>query len=81
MKNCLLALVLGLLVLPACDDAVFPGAEEIPDDGLDNDCDGGDASCDDDGKSDLLIGAYENDDGGYNAGKAYLLLSLSLIHI
>ncbi len=28
-----------------------------------------------DGKSDLLIGAYRNDDGGNMAGKTYLLLS------
>ena len=30
---------------------------------------------DGDGKDDLLIGAYRNDDGGSNAGKAYLILS------
>jgi len=33
---------------------------------------------DGDGKSDVLIGAYWNDDGGRNAGKAYLVLGASL---
>jgi hypothetical protein len=30
---------------------------------------------DGDGRADLLIGAWKNDDGGANAGKTYLLLS------
>ena len=33
---------------------------------------------DGDGKADILIGAYWNDDGGRNAGKAYLVLGASL---
>jgi hypothetical protein len=33
---------------------------------------------DGDGLDDLLVGAYENDDGGTSAGKAYLILAASL---
>ena len=33
---------------------------------------------DDDGLDDLIVGAYENDDGGNRAGKAYLVLGASL---
>ena len=33
---------------------------------------------DGDGLSDLLVGAFENDDGGLNAGKSYLLLASSI---
>ena len=32
---------------------------------------------DGDGLSDLLVGAYQSDDGGTNAGKAYLVLGAS----
>ena len=36
---------------------------------------------DGDGHTDLLIGAHDNGTGGFNSGKTYLMLGLSLIHI
>jgi hypothetical protein len=89
-----------------CDDndpAVNPTANEICDDGLDNDCDGwacatvdlssadaklvgeeeGDrAGCsvsgagdvNGDGHDDLIVGAYDDDEGARHAGAAYLVL-------
>ncbi len=70
------------------DDALVSPLLDESCDGLDTNCDGtlpedesdadddGVLPCagdvDNDGKSDLLIGAFNNDDGGTDAGKAYL---------
>ena len=62
-----------------CNDelgSTYPGANDPFSDGLDTNCDGADGiDADGDGQSDLLIGVPNNDEGGQDAGKTYLLLS------
>jgi hypothetical protein len=64
----------GFGIAEDCDDndaAVNPDADELcATPGIDDDCDGTA-----DGRDDLLVGAYANDDGGTDVGKAYLIFS------